>query len=133
MNQLSWLLYIGNVAGNLGGFFVFFSIVLCVYTLVQVIICYLIIDNFDRWDHESLKHEIKEIKASRVRSCLALIIVFFLCVSAALCPSQDTVYAIAASEVGQEALKTPLAQKTEQALEAWLSKQIANDTTKSTQ
>lgn len=46
---------------------------------------------------------------------------------AALLPGRDTVYAIAASEMGEQALKTPLAGKAEKALEAWLDHQIATN------
>ena len=40
-------------------------------------------------------------------------------------PSKDTVYAIAASEVGEEIVKSETAGKAVKALNAWLDKQIA--------
>ena len=45
---------------------------------------------------------------------------------AAFCPSSETMYAIAASQSGEQVLKTPLANKAEKALEVWLDKQAAN-------
>jgi hypothetical protein len=41
-----------------------------------------------------------------------------------LTPSRETIYAIAASELGEEALKSSAATKAQQALNAWLDKQI---------
>jgi hypothetical protein len=42
----------------------------------------------------------------------------------AVTPSEKTIYAIAASEYGEEVLKTPEATKARQALNAWLDEQI---------
>lgn len=50
-----------------------------------------------------------------------------LSLTGAVLPSRDTMYAIAASQVGEQALKTPLAEKAEKALEAWLNKQTKTD------
>jgi hypothetical protein len=50
-----------------------------------------------------------------------------LWVLAAMCPSKTTIYGIAASQMGEQALKTPLAGKAGKALEAWLDKQIAEN------
>lgn len=44
---------------------------------------------------------------------------------AAIVPGKDTIYAIAASEVGEEALKSETAGKAVKALNAWLDQQIA--------
>lgn len=40
-------------------------------------------------------------------------------------PSKNTIYAIAASEYGEEALKAPEASKAREAINAWLDEQIA--------
>jgi hypothetical protein len=130
MNPLSKLLYFGNVAGNLGGFCVFLGIVFLIVAVVTFIV------------HNVMMGEILEkLKYSRgddnelVKKAMKYHIIpfwspFFLFLSvvvwtlAAFTPSQDTVYAIAASEVVGKALASPLATKTEQALEAWLDSKI---------
>lgn len=47
-------------------------------------------------------------------------------VSTNFIPSRDTFYAIAASEMGEQALKTPIATKAGKALEKWLDEQIGD-------
>lgn len=115
MNQLSWLLYWGNVAGNLGPFLVFAGILIAVIAFVLVIlgICFL---------SDSSGKEGKSCVVSGVVVAL-LALVFWS--GAVFCPSQETVYAIAASQMGEQALKSPIASKATQALTAWLDKQIA--------
>jgi len=123
MNQLSWLLYLGNVVANLGPLF----------TIVGIIIIGLAIflwvghrlDQTEYMDHwHGQDAERKPSIFLPVSTTIAFIVFFFL---AALCPSQDTVYAIAASQVGEQALKTPTAIKAEKAIDSWLDKQIANN------
>lgn len=52
-------------------------------------------------------------------ACLALV--------TSLIPSSTTIYAIAASEMGEDVLKTPTATKAMKALDAWLDRQIAGE------
>lgn len=40
-------------------------------------------------------------------------------------PSRETVYAIAASEMTEQALKTPIASKAMQAVEKWIDRQLS--------
>lgn len=56
---------------------------------------------------------------------LAGVTAIVLWVSAALCPSQDTVYAIAASQTTEQVINSPLGAKAAKAVEAWLDRQIA--------
>ena len=44
-------------------------------------------------------------------------------------PSRETVYAIAASEMTEQALKTPVATKAMKAVEKWIDKQLAGEAT----
>lgn len=64
-------------------------------------------------------------RASFSRTCLiALLPSAILC---ALIPTKDTVYAIAASEMGEQALNTKTGGKAVEALNAWLDRQIKGD------
>lgn len=56
------------------------------------------------------------------RTCL-FFFVLLVCVFV-FTPTRNTMYAIAASEMGEQALHTPTATKAFQALDAWLDKQI---------
>lgn len=109
MNELSWLLYLGNVSGNLQ---IVFGIL--------VFMCIIII--FSIFAHSDIGQE-KPVNWWPFP--LILIPVFLILI--AILPSQSTVYAIAASQIGQKALEMPLANKAEQALESWLDKQIKDD------
>lgn len=51
-----------------------------------------------------------------------------LMLTATILPSRDTFYAIAASEMGEEALQSPIATKAGKALEKWLDDQLADET-----
>lgn len=108
MNQLSWLLYWGNVAGNLGQLFGISGVIL-LFAGCGVVL-------FASSSYESLN-----LKWAILPFCLSFILWF----GAALMPNQTTVYAIAASQMGEQALKSPIVGKAGQALTAWLDKQIA--------
>lgn len=118
MNQLSWLLYLGNVVGNLGPLFgISAFIIICVSIVVWILSAVA----GDPYPNESELELRKSLKKYRVPLA---VIGFVLAISAAFCPSSDTVYAIAASQVGESVLKTPTALKAEKAIDAWLDRQI---------
>lgn len=54
-----------------------------------------------------------------------LIAAAIFAVVAVIFPARETVYAIAASEMGEELIKTPTFNKASAALDAWLDRQIA--------
>lgn len=116
LNQLSQLLYWGNVLGNLGGLLVFFGILLVIATIVSIITAFVFADS-------GLKLKNK-VWIPSTFSAAFFILTLCSWTGAAFCPSKETVYAIAASEMGERALQTPLASKAGKALEAWLDKQI---------
>lgn len=118
MNQLSWLLYIGNVLGNLGSVFVFISLGFIILCIIAAIALCVQLETYSSYNNDP--------KPTLHKSVYLMIPAVFVCwLLAALCPSQDTVYAIAASQVGEQALKTPLAQKAEKAINVWLDNQIS--------
>lgn len=118
MNQLSWLLYWGGVLGNLGPLLV----IIGTFCFGVSGICFFL--SFVYSDSNTREEDLKVRKACRGWMALLLPVSLMLWFTAALCPSSDTVYAIAASQVGEQALKTPLAAKAERAIDAWLDRQI---------
>lgn len=125
MNQLSQLLYAGNVAGNLGGFFVFFGILTLIYTIVCFIASFICDTEGSRYsDDEERARNMKFARNARRLALPGFVFTFLLWTAAAFMPSQDTVYAIAASEMGESALKSETGSLATQALNSWLKEQI---------
>lgn len=128
MNPLSKLLYFGNVAGNLGGFCVFLGIVLLITAVVTFIVHNVMtqemIDKLRYNNDPEANKKVYKRATLPFWSGFCLFFAIVVWVLAAFTPSSDTVYAIAASEMGQKALQTPLAGKAEQALESWLDSKI---------
>ena len=107
MNDLSWLLYWGGVSGNASVILASaVSIGFGVLGLWTVIAC--IEGHGDNYTGPKWLFSIPAIAA--------LLLIFT--------PSQNTVYAIAASEMGEKALDSKLATKAEKALDAWLDRQL---------
>jgi hypothetical protein len=105
MNDLSWLLYGAEVLANLGIFLVVVGLsgllVSCVGTFVGIVL-----------EQDNLKYgeEDKDYKkAIRLRGLATrYAVIFFVITSVAMfLPSKQTMYMIAASEMGEEAIQTP--------------------------
>lgn len=109
MNELSWLIYLAEVFGNLG---VLAAIVMIIAGFTTGLCTILhAVENEAFWVHKPL------LLVTAVAALLATVV-----------PSKNTIYAIAASEMGEKALNTPVVNKATKALEAWLDKQIADAT-----
>lgn len=136
MNQLSWLIYLADVANSSEGWLGFFGWVfglIAVFAILLAVINQVATghpkDSYGRpRDPDELAKELHEKKLwskalgrtigwSLPAAILAIIITIVV-------PSRETLYAIAASELGEQALQTPLVGKMGQALEAWLDRQI---------
>jgi len=139
------LVYLAEVCGNLSG-----TAPVLLFVLGFGTICYVIIagvsegeaslDPAQRWDYANNQHirypslypeptgeRPKSVDPLRHHIWIVPVLIFF----AVITPSRNTVYAIAASELGEEVLKSPVATKAGQALEAWLDAQIKQaETTK---
>lgn len=136
MNTLSWLLYFADAADSAKLAMLFAALA----TVPIGVISFLWTDRDDReaWDNKMADHrgyktlypnppngERPDI--SHPYRKLTKPIVITLVVLAALMtiiPGRNTVYAIAASEMGERALATPTASKAVVALNAWLDRQI---------
>ncbi len=144
MNSLSWLLYLAGVAGNFGWLLFWSGLLAVVGGLILYAVSFELKasgrkepSGYDYRDDtsERYKQAIKD-KASATKLGVSvsfwgrfITITGIVCwVLAAATPSKETVYAIAASEMGEELLKTPTAAKATKALDAWLDKQIAENT-----
>lgn len=120
MNGISWLIYVANVCGNLGS--VLFALTVLSLGLTVALIIYGGCERdhaFRGGDRHTAGMAIQG-KALRFGIPTAVAILFL---SVAV-PSQDTVYAIAASETGERVLKSDTGNKAAAALNAWLDRQI---------
>lgn len=117
MNQLSWLLYAADVVDkvNVTAAIVFVPTVLA--TIFAAVVSSAHVVDYDEENGSRWAGIAKRCGLTAL--CIALV--------TAPIPSKDTIYAIAVSEMGEQALATPLAGKATKALEAWLDKQIAGD------
>lgn len=115
MNDLSWLIYFADVAGSMGWAFNFIFII---SSIVFVLNCTL---GFTHAEEKATKEA-----WSLWRKFLwnSLIIGFVSFILTGIIPSKNTIYAIAASEMGEEIVKSETAGKAVKALDNWLDKQI---------
>ena len=121
MNNLSWLIYLGGVSGSLAVILVLTAITLVAITSVFVLYGATKKEYENQTDPEWIMgHDLQAKALKKIFPWSLVCLVLF-----AFMPSQNTVYAIAASELGEKALNTPIAAKTAKAIEAWLDKQIA--------
>lgn len=117
MNDLSWLIYVADVSDNLDTF---------LWLLMFLSIVGGIIWAATGMSNNGFKEA--EWRAWR-RIGLALLLPCFLfgLVIGSVVPAKDTIYAIAASEMGETVLKSETGNKAVGALNAWLDRQIAGE------
>ncbi|OYV41143.1 MAG: hypothetical protein B7Z80_02705 [Rhodospirillales bacterium 20-64-7] len=117
MNQLSLMLYWAGVLDNLGPFFV-------IMAMVSFSLIWAVAYGSFGYGYSDDKDDMKVRRSFRrwLFIVIPLPIIFGLC--AVFTPSKDTVYAMATAQVGQQVIESPLGEKAEQALEAWLDAQI---------
>lgn len=128
MNNLSWLIYAADVADGIG---TAHAIVLlgCILVSVAGVVVWFTNDPGESvysWQDKDLtiasRHRARSI-VERAAKHVGLTF-FAALIVAVIVPSQTTIYAIAASEMGEEVLKSPAATKAMKALDAWLDRQI---------
>jgi hypothetical protein len=110
MNQLSWMLYLAGVSGNLQGTFIFLCIVSGVGLAVNAMFYFCTLDSYQQDEHAITVRVLKWLLPTWVAFCLL----------AALIPSERTFYFIAASEMGEQAIKTQTGQKAVAAVNRYL-------------
>lgn len=112
MNTLSWMIYLADLCGNLR----LALAVMCFALTVTIVISLVNISDY----HEESKERAAHARRIRMSFCVLPAVAII----AATIPSKETVYAVAASEMGEQILQTDTAGKARQALNAWLDKQI---------
>lgn len=144
MNSLSWLIYLADVFNNFGQLFGWTGLLIMIGG-IGVYACSLafkkdslvLLYGHDYRDETSdrYKQAIEDKKyAAKTAGSLSfwgrfmIITALVVWVLGAATPKKETMYAIAASEMGEELLKTPTAAKATKALESWLDKQITEQT-----
>lgn len=117
MNDLSWMLYWADVAGGVGGFLG----VVGGFVLICSTVAFLPL-SVHREDmcEETYDNGIGLAIRGVVIGLIAVTIALFV-------PAKSTIYAIAASEMGEEALNTETGGKAVKALNAWLDRQIEGE------
>lgn len=115
MNDLSWMLYWADVLPGLAKGVVATSFLGICLSIVLGCFAFVATHEDDPDAYRVLKHSFWSLPLS---------IVFAL--STNFVPSKDTFYAIAASEAGEELLKTPEVGKARAALNKWLDKQLTD-------
>jgi heme/copper-type cytochrome/quinol oxidase subunit 2 len=122
VNSLSWLLYWADVCDSIGDGIGFLACLLSLATIF-LIAGFCVARSF-----AVSKTASDDDKCAYAGVALALKIVAPLTTVLVLvtlaAPSKETIYAIAASEMGEEVIKSETVSKAHRALDAWLDKQI---------
>lgn len=117
MNTLSLLIYAADVAGNIGALLialaVFGSSAITFFTICGVIF---------RSEGEVEKGKYLHRMAIKLCPFLAAVLVLSI-----FLPTQTTIYAIAASEMGEDVLDSETGGKAVEALNEWLDRQIEGE------
>jgi hypothetical protein len=119
MNSLSWLIYLADVADSLGSTLTVTLVVGCFAAASRLFV------GFVR--AAETNNKIYWAEACRAVGKPLAVLVLPLVILLAAIPSSGTLYAIAASELGETALKSEAGGKAVQALNAWLDRQIAGE------
>ena len=117
MNQISLMLYWAGVFGNLGPFFVILAAIsmLGIWAVAYGAFGY-------GYSSDEEDRKVRQKFRRWLGVVITLPIIFGLC--SVFTPSQDTVYAMASAQIGQQVIESPLGKKAEQALNVWLDQQI---------
>lgn len=131
MNSLSWLIYLADIVGSIT-----LMLKIALVLAVPIMVVALGVKVFDHgqgmiWTGETREGkqasaEVRRGIASRIlktgaRAAIPAVIAL------AVIPSSGTIYAIAASEMGETVLSSETGSKAVQALNSWLDRQIGED------
>ena len=122
MNGLSWLLYLADVCNNVG-WLVWWATFVCVGALALGGIAF-VATGCAALDGDKEAADVN--KTTRRFIGRMALPAFGLMILAGAIPTKETVYAIAASELGESVLHSKTGGKAVQALDAWLDRQIAS-------
>jgi len=126
MNSLSWMIYLADVCNNVGWLVWWVALILTLGMCLAVMV--IVGSSLSAVEgDEDAKEANRAARQFAMRLALPTAGAFLL---AGVIPAKETVYAIAASEVGEGVLKSSTGSKAVRALDAWLDKQIGESTTK---
>jgi len=131
MNSLSWMIYLAGVCGSASAFLTFLSVISALGSVGCLIGWAVTIGSphIWSWDDKDAKlasHAKIHSTFGKAGPRLVLSMIAFG-TAAAVLPSQSTIYAIAASEMGEKAITSQTGGKALKALDAWLDRQIAGE------
>lgn len=112
MNNLSLLLYLADISHSLRGLLTLVAVLSLFACIIAAVLAYLS-DCED--DNISGRYFLK--KFLWIPILCSLLVVFL--------PSKNTMYAIAASEIGEQVLKSSTMSKAQKAVDAWLDEQVS--------
>lgn len=115
MNNVSWFLYFAQIVPSLGTLLEVFGVCIGVGAPIGAVAVFI------RNEESSVQYQIAPVRLGRWFSVAAALITL-----GAMTPSRDTMYAIAASQVGEKFLQTEIASDATKALHAWIKSQINN-------
>jgi hypothetical protein len=123
VNGLSWLLYLADVCNEVDGVFGFLTFLGAAGTIIAILIRFgtkalTAEDEMSERTRERVAAGTKFVLKWTFPTFLVSLILF------AVLPEKNTLYAIAASELGEEVAKSSTGTKAQQALDAWLDAQI---------
>ena len=134
MNDLSWMIYAADVVSGAAGLAGALSFLSGATAAVGVFVWCLLgaspaIYSWDDKDvrlakiaaHDAIRSASTKYTKPLLASALACAVI------ATILPGRDTIYAIAASEMGEKALSTQTGGKAVKALNVWLDRQIEGD------
>ena len=116
MNPLSWLLYLADISETINHCFSFLLMLITVVTAICLIFGFINLDM--AWDDED-RDKAKRVMNLPLKFILPASIMIFIMI---VVPSKQTIYLIAASEMGEEAIKSDLGKKVLTYLEQELDK-----------
>lgn len=131
MNSLSWMIYLAGVTGSMSTVLTLGALATGGASGACAIIWASTGETPTIWSWEDKETKVKAHAAYRAK--IAGFIKPLICACgvfaaiAAIIPSSGTIYAIAASETGEDVLKSDTGGKAVKALNAWLDKQIAGE------
>lgn len=118
MNNLSWMIYLAEASGSLS-----FVLGLAAVVFLFAAVCKTLAVFCDDFETGNPKTRRK----GRIYFAAAFKFAAPLAAASVVLPSSQTVYAIAASEMGEKALNSETGGKAIKALDAWLDRQIAGE------
>lgn len=134
MNSLSWLIYLASLSGSASSLFSFMAFMGAVACIVGAILSVLWTDGGYGGERRLKGYEDMR-ERGKVMSRTGLIMLVGFGSVATVLPGKDTIYAIAASEIGERIITDEtvkgLAADSTKALQGWIRKQIEPEAKKS--